>query len=234
MNYDLDKNNNNTNQTKKKTTISNQINIMSFNVPFFSFFDAINNEVDSFNRALNEAGYNNYQPRRQLTASRDAKNQQLQKSDKSGSQSLVPSSDSWLEDDWSLWPSFFDAKDIAPPVDILEHENNYELNITIPGVKSKKDIDLEYHKEHNQILVSGEIPSNVTKENEDKVKVKEGATGKFKRVITLPKYPGVDADNIKADYANGILKLTVPKLKPTDPKDGVQKIAISSQESWGN
>lgn len=205
---------------------------MSFNVPFFSFFDAINNEVDNFNRALNEAGYNNYQPRRQLTSSKDSAGQQLQKKDADNNQALISGSDSWLDDDWSLWPSFFNSKDIAPPVDILEHEKNYELNITIPGVKSKKDIDLEYHKERNQILVSGEIPSTYTRDNEDKVKVKEGSSGKFRRVITLPSYPGVDADNIKADYSSGVLKLEVPKLKPTEPKDGVQKIEISSQDSW--
>ena len=81
-------------------------------------------------------------------------------------------------------------------------------------------------------LVKFHLPNE---ESKDKVKVKESSSGKFKRVITLPDYPGVDADNIKADYASGVLTLTVPKLKPQkDGKNHVKKIEVYSQESWGN
>lgn len=101
--------------------------------------------------------------------------------------------------------------------------------------KARRTLILNYHQNKNQILVSGEIPSTLNEESKDKVKVKESSSGKFKRVITLPDYPGVDADNIKADYASGVLTLTVPKLKPQkDGKNHVKKIEVYSQESWGN
>ena len=58
-------------------------------------------------------------------------------------------------------------------------------------------------------------------------KIRERRYGKFKRVVRLPKYPGVDADNIKANYTNGVLVLTVPKLKPSeDEKAKVRKIEV--------
>ncbi|GAV49238.1 hypothetical protein ZYGR_0N06450 [Zygosaccharomyces rouxii] len=191
---------------------------MSFNSPFFSFFDAINNEVENFNRILDNSGFNDYYPQRQVTTGKKANDKTLQKTN----------ADCKWVDDWSLLPTRFGSSGIIPAVDLLEHEKNYELNVTIPGVKDKKDINLEYHKEANQIIVSGEIPSTVTEENKDKVRVKEVAFGKFKRVITLPKAPGVDADNIKADYKDGILKLNVQKLEPTEPENQVKKIEISS------
>ncbi|GAV54147.1 hypothetical protein ZYGR_0AK06490 [Zygosaccharomyces rouxii] len=192
---------------------------MSFNSPFFSFFDAINNEVENFNRVLDNSGFNYYYPSRHLSTVKKSNDKSLQKN----------YDDSRWFDDWSLLPTRVGSEGIIPAVDLLEHEKNYELNITIPGVKDKKDINLEYHKEPNQIIVSGEIPPTVTEENKDKVRVREVASGKFKRVITLPKTPGVDADNITADYTDGILKLNVPKLEPTEPENQVKKIEVSSK-----
>lgn len=219
---------------------------MSFNTPFFNFFDAINNEVDTFNRLLDTNGYKYYQPRRQqLTATGEEKptGKQIVETKGKGSNEISQTrkNDSldlndWFENDWSLLPAdFASLKNLTPPVDILEHDKNYEIKITIPGVKDKKDINLEYHKEKNQIAVTGEIPSSLTTETKEKVKVQERASGKFKRLISLPEYPGIDADNIKADYSGGILTLTIPKLEPTkEGKNAVRKIEISSQESWNN
>ena len=41
---------------------------------------------------------------------------------------------------------------------------------------------------------------------------------------------GIDADNIKADYRNGVLLVTLPKEQPT-PKKEAKKIEIVSQEN---
>lgn len=218
---------------------------MSFNTPFFNFFDAINNEVDTFNRLLDTNGYKYYQPRRQqLTATGDEKSAGKEIAETKGKSSNEVSQarkndlvdlDDWSENDWSLLPRDFVSTSLTPPVDILEHDKNYEIKITIPGVKDKKDINIEYHKEKHQIAVTGEIPSSLTAETKEKVKVQERASGKFKRFITLPDYPGIDADKIKADYSGGILTLTIPKLEPTkDGKNAVHKIEISSEESWNN
>lgn len=209
---------------------------MSFNSQFFNFFDAINDEVDNFNNFLGTRGY---QPRRaRLTDHQDESSNAVAKRGPQQSTISFPEEtlfNDWFNDDYALTRIPFNRGPISVPVDILDHDENYELKVTVPGVKSQKDINLEYHKEANQILVTGEIPSAITEENRDKVKVNERTAGKFKRIISLPDYPGIDADNIKADYSSGILTLTVPKLKPKDEnKNPIQKIAISSEESWGN
>lgn len=208
---------------------------MSFNTPFFSFFDAINNEVDAFNRLLDSSGYRSYQPRRQQleAGEQDKSGKQVSRKGESGREVYNPRNlNDWFDNDWSLLPRTFAGSSITPPVDILDHDKNYEIKISVPGVKDKKDINLEYHKERDQIVVSGEISSCVTSENQEKVKVQERAFGKFKRVISLPEYPRIDADNIKADYASGILTLTVPKLEPSKDEEGaVRKIDIGSWSS---
>lgn len=226
------------NQKKKKKNTISTIN-MSFNAPFFSFFDAINNEVDAFNRLLDNSGYRSYQPRRQQLEAGDkdkSAGKQVAKKGQDFSEIYNPRHlDDWFDNDWSLLPRTFSGSNLTPPVDILDHDKNYEIKVTVPGVKEKKDINLEYHKEKNQIVVSGEISSAVSSENKDKVKVQERISGKFKRLISLPEYPRIDADNIKADYSSGILTLSVPKLEPSkDDENAVRKIDISSQDSWSN
>lgn len=216
---------------------------MSFNTPFFDFFDAINNEVDNFNKYIGARPYNAYDSKRQRLTNKEEKgnhDNQLVKSN--GNSVYFPryagfeDLDDWFDNDFSLIPTGFTTqRNATVPVDILDHEKNYEIKVVVPGVKDKKDINLEYHKEKNQIVISGEIPHTLTEETKDKVKVNESFSGKFKRTVTLPKSPGIDADNIKADYASGVLSLTVPKLEPgKGEKDQIQKIEISSQESWGN
>ncbi|CCD22714.1 chaperone protein HSP26 NDAI_0A05590 [Naumovozyma dairenensis CBS 421] len=214
---------------------------MSFNSPFFDFFDNINSEVDNFNRLLDNAGFRDYSQKRQrlIGGNQDNNNKKvaIRPTNNLLSDTSFGDLDDWFDNDLSLFPTNFAAydKELAVPVDILDHEKNYELKITVPGVKSKKDIDLEYHKNDNQIIVSGQIPKISPESKKAKVKVNERASGKFKRIITLPGTPGIDADHIKADYTSGVLTLTVPKLKSNkDEKEHVQKIAISSEDSWND
>ena len=115
----------------------------------------------------------------------------------------------WFQDPW-----FSDfGKDLVPALDILDHENEYEVHVSIPGIKEKKDIGLEYHKDSNEIVISGEIPDVTTEETKGSAKVRERRYGRFKRVVRLPETPGIDNENIKANYTNGVLVLNVPKLQ---------------------
>lgn len=207
---------------------------MSFTNPYFNFFD-----FDDFNRFADDAFFYPRTQKRLKTDSDNAKNDsQLVPAGANRQVATRPAThlDNWFDNDFALFPfDFAAASQVSVPVDILDHDTNYEVKITVPGVKSKKDINVDYNKKKNQITISGEIPSTITKENEKKVKVKERASGKFKRVITLPDYPGIDTDKIGADYSGGILTLDVPKLKPKKgEKSDVQRIEISSNESWEN
>ncbi|AQZ16732.1 hypothetical protein BZL39_K03240 [Zygosaccharomyces parabailii] len=183
---------------------------MAFYEPYFDFFDAINNEVNNFNRALGNYPPNSHSLRRQLPSN--------------------PTDFSrWFGRDDDGFLSYRNSG-VTPAVDILEHDKSYEIRVTVPGIQEKKDINVEYHKDRNEIVISGEVLSSVTKENKGNVKVQEVASGSFRRVISLPKHPGIDADKIKADYSAGILTLDVPKREPSPADKSVRKIEISESK----
>ncbi|SMN20336.1 similar to Saccharomyces cerevisiae YBR072W HSP26 Small heat shock protein (sHSP) with chaperone activity [Maudiozyma saulgeensis] len=212
---------------------------MSFFNPYYSFFDSINNEVEDFNRFFNPDinTTNNKRLKTNPHHERYANQVTLGANNRRHDQVITrPTThlDDWFDNDFSLVP--FGAETgahMAVPVDILEHDNNYVLNVTVPGVKAKKDISVEYDHNKSQLTISGEIPSTVTEVNKHNVKVKECFSGRFKRVITIPEYPDIDIDKIKADYSSGVLTLNVPKLKPKKGEKGnVKNIEITSNESW--
>ncbi|SJM81714.1 related to Heat shock protein 26 [Zygosaccharomyces bailii] len=197
---------------------------MSYCVPFFDFFDTINNEVVNFNRCLENLGYRKSQ---QLIANKHhpgkGKVEKTHKKNQKHSTTL----NRLIGSDWSVLPVSLESTNIVPPLDLFEHDESYEVSVAIPGVKIKNDISVEYYRDKNQIVISGEIPSSVTEENKNKIRFKEVASGSFKRVISLPENPGVDASKIKADYSSGLLTVHIPKLKQKELKGEVLKIALS-------
>jgi len=110
------------------------------------------------------------------------------------------------EDEWSLGGSW------APAVDIYEHEGNIVLTAELPGVDPK---DVEVRLENNVLTLRGERKWNgdVQRENYHRV---ERAYGSFTRSFTLPNV--VDTEKIKADFKDGMLRLTLPKREEAKPK----------------
>lgn len=150
-------------------------------------------------------------------------NNRLMNAGRSGQRSLRPVSriSNWL---------LPQDEDLMPPVDMLEREREYEVGISVPGVASHDDIQLEYRRNNNEIIVSGEIPALEEDAVEDGWRVRERAHGRFKRAIGLPEKPGIDAEHIEAQYKDGVLKLKVPKLEDRDQPDEVRRIAIGSKQ----
>jgi HSP20 family protein len=110
------------------------------------------------------------------------------------------------EDDWALGGTW------APAVDIFEHEGNIVLKAELPGV-DPKDVDIRV--ENNVLSLRGErkFESEVNKESCHRV---ERAYGSFSRSFTLPNV--VDTANIKADYRDGVLQVTLPQKAEAKPK----------------
>lgn len=103
----------------------------------------------------------------------------------------------------------------TPLLDVRETEDEYFVMVDLPGVKSE-DVTIEYN---DQVLtISGSRVPVETGESQ----LVERPYGSFVRSLTLPK--GVDGDQIKADYQNGVLELHIPKPAEIKPK----KIAIST------
>ncbi|ODQ57909.1 hypothetical protein WICANDRAFT_64061 [Wickerhamomyces anomalus NRRL Y-366-8] len=202
---------------------------MSFNSPFWDFFDNINDEVDQFNRLLASNGYDDRV--RVSPSSTKAVTQGNEKDQQAVTKSSAPKKNERSLVFPSLFnsPSFFSSNfDVVPPVDILDNEDNYELHVSIPGAEKDK-INLDFNADKNQVTISGEIPAHTDDKN---LKVNERSSGKFERHISLPSSPKLDENNIKANYANGVLTLKIPKL--SKEKSNTRRIEISSSETWGS
>jgi HSP20 family protein len=100
----------------------------------------------------------------------------------------------------------------APAVDIYEQEGNLVLKAELPGVDPK---DVDVRVENNVLTLQGErkFDNEVKKENYHRV---ERAYGAFGRSFTLPTV--VDTEKIKAEYKDGVLRVTLPKREEAKAK----------------
>lgn len=104
------------------------------------------------------------------------------------------------------------AGDWNPAVDVFEEDNRYVIKAEIPGV-DKKDITLDVND--GVLTLKGER-KHASEENKDNYYRREMAYGSFQRAFRLP--GDVDADNIKADYKDGVLRIEVPKPEARKPR----------------
>lgn len=92
-----------------------------------------------------------------------------------------------------------------PAVNVKENDNNFELEVAAPGMK-KEDFKIEL--DNNVLGISSESKSEDVEEKK-KYTRREFSYRSFKRTFTLP--GNVDAENIKANYSDGVLKIDIPK-----------------------
>jgi HSP20 family protein len=100
----------------------------------------------------------------------------------------------------------------APAVDIYEHDGNLVLKAELPGIDPK---DVDVRVENNVLTLRGErkFDEEVKRESCHRV---ERAYGTFGRSFTLPNV--VDTQNIKAEFKDGVLRVTMPKREEAKPK----------------
>ena len=97
------------------------------------------------------------------------------------------------------------AGEWAPAVDVIENDNALTFKAELPGIEAK---DVAVTIDNNVLTLKGErrIEKEAKKENYHRV---ERAYGTFARSFALPAF--ADAENVKADFKNGVLVVTVPK-----------------------
>ncbi|MGW2940065.1 Hsp20/alpha crystallin family protein [Streptomyces sp. NPDC001156] len=98
----------------------------------------------------------------------------------------------------------------TPLADVTETDDAFEVEIELPGVKSK-DINVEANGQ--ELVVTGEI-----KEKERKGVLRRGTrrTGAFEYRLRLP--GEVDAEKVTAEMSAGVLTVTVPKAEVAKPR----------------
>lgn len=101
----------------------------------------------------------------------------------------------------------------TPAVDIKENENEIRLDLELPGMKPE---DVEITAENGVLTVRGEKREERKEGEDNRYQVIERAYGTFIRTFQLPQ--GVDEDQIKAEFNNGVLSLHIPKAALPQPK----------------
>ena len=107
----------------------------------------------------------------------------------------------------------------VPAANVLESANGYAIEIAAPGMQKE---DFKISLEKDMLSISAEKKSE---NNEDSPKFtrREFSYSSFKRSFNLPEV--ADKENIKAEYSNGILTLTIDKKK--EAVDVIKEIKIS-------
>ena len=110
--------------------------------------------------------------------------------------------------------SFFNAPALNQfRTDVTDEGDHYLLETDLPGFE-KKDITLDIPDD--MLTIRAERKSKVEeKDQKDKVIRMERSYGSYQRSFDIS---GVDADQIKAKYIDGVLRLTLPKLERTLPQ----------------
>ena len=101
-----------------------------------------------------------------------------------------------------------------PRVDVYEEGDNIIFECEAAGV-NKDDIDVSI--ENNRLTISGTRHEEKTIEKEDRDYYRsERVYGAFQRTFTLPE--GVDAEQVNANFNNGVLMVTLPKAPEAKKK----------------
>jgi HSP20 family protein len=105
-----------------------------------------------------------------------------------------------------------------PRTNLSETASEYKLDVELPGLE-EKDIDVTFHD--NTLFLKGEKKFEKEEKDEDFHRV-ETAFGSFSRAIPFAKT--VDAENIRAEYKSGMLKIRLKKID--EGVDGPRRIEV--------
>jgi HSP20 family protein len=127
----------------------------------------------------------------------------------------------------SWWPAVYEpikragekiAEWFAPRSEAAVSTDNYRISMELPGVTAD---DIEISMQDGTLVVRGEKRFERQQEG-DSYFFSEREYGAFQRSFRLPVDANTDA--VTADFTNGVLTVTIPKVGPTP--DRSRKISI--------
>jgi HSP20 family protein len=104
-------------------------------------------------------------------------------------------------------------------MDAWETESAFVVQLDLPGV-APENVDVSF--ERNTLTIRGRRAETIPAPEKDGLRVyaNERPCGEFARTVRFPQY--VVGDGIQAQFANGVLTVTVPKADAAKPR----KIAV--------
>lgn len=138
-------------------------------------------------------------------------------------------------DDFFDWPAYDkqmkDAQkkiygrraDNIMKTDVRDHDDHYEIDVDLPGFK-KDELSLELTDGYLTIKASKGLDKDEKEKKSGKYIRRERYLGSMTRSF----YVGdtVTQEDVKAEYKNGVLKLSVPKPDPNKKVEKTNYIAI--------
>lgn len=109
---------------------------------------------------------------------------------------------------------------LIPRVDIEENEANYLITADLPGIK-KEDLHVELN--NGMLTIRAQHEESSEEKKEGVVIRRERRTGSYSRSFNVGR--GVSEEDIKGEFTDGVLKLTVPKASQVEPQS--KRIQIS-------
>ncbi|KAF3886786.1 MULTISPECIES: Hsp20/alpha crystallin family protein [Nostocales] len=106
----------------------------------------------------------------------------------------------------------------VPAAELTQTEDAVHLKLELPGIDAK---DLDIQVTENTVSISGERKSEAKTEDKGTTRT-EFHYGKFQRVIPLR--VKIQNTDVKAEYKDGILNLTLPKKE--EEKNKVVKVNL--------
>lgn len=115
-----------------------------------------------------------------------------------------------------------DMMQSSPMVNIIEHEDNYTVEVAAPGMK-KEDFDVQIVKDN--LVIKGEKKQ----ESEDKDSKGNFTRREFNYQSFTKRYTlsdDINRDSVDAKYENGVLHIVLEKVKDEEKPEAVKRIEI--------
>ncbi|MBI2416291.1 MAG: Hsp20/alpha crystallin family protein [Candidatus Kerfeldbacteria bacterium] len=104
------------------------------------------------------------------------------------------------------------SNNFSPALDVYEKDNTIIVETPLPGIDPNR---VQISIENDVLSIEGSMEKKSEVDEKDYYR-KEVQSGSFHRAVALPS--SVDGDKAEASYADGVLKITVPKATAAQKK----------------
>lgn len=115
----------------------------------------------------------------------------------------------------------------TPAINVIETDTKYKLELAAPGM-CKDDFKVHLNKDGNLVIEMEKTECDCKDKEKEKKECKylrkEFSYSKFSQTLLLP--DNADREHIDAHVANGILKITIPKLEKPKVEEGKREIEV--------
>jgi HSP20 family protein len=120
--------------------------------------------------------------------------------------------DRLFDDAFTHHPIGWNGGTVSPAIDLYQNENEVVVKAALPGLTAN---DVQISVNGDVLTLRGEFKQE-NEQKETTYHIREHRQGAFERAIMLP--TEVQTDKARADFANGILTVTLPKAEAVKPK----------------